>query len=257
VQKSFSDMLEQKVTERTFELQKMNVELESFAYVASHDLQEPLRKIQTYSDRILDKELMNLSEGGKEYFRRLQSAANRMQTLINDLLDYSRTNNTSVQPEQTNLDELLQDVLNEYKDVIAAKEAVIENKGLVTIPVIPYQFRQVMQNLIGNSLKFSRPGVPPVLKISSEIKSGKDLLPVLSPDQKYSHFTFSDNGIGFDPQYRKRIFEMFQRLNGRSEYEGTGIGLAIVNKIVENHKGIITADSEPGQGSVFQIYIPV
>lgn len=256
VQKSFSERLEQKVNERTLELKKMNVELESFAYIASHDLQEPLRKIQTYSDRILDKEHINLSDSGKEYFRRLQVAANRMQTLINDLLDYSRTNNTSVNPEITNLDEILADVLNEFKDVIVAKKAVIENGTLGTATVIPYQFRQVFQNLIGNSLKFSRSGVPPVIKISKEVRKGKDLLPSLIPEKTYMHIAFTDNGIGFDTQYRHRIFEMFQRLNGRSEYEGTGIGLAIVNKIVENHKGFVFADSELGKGATFDIYIP-
>lgn len=255
-QKSFSEKLEQNVNERTLELKKINVELESFAYIASHDLQEPLRKIQTYADRIIDKEENNLSDAGREYFRRLQSAASRMQTLINDLLDYSRTNKASARPEPTNLDNILAEVLNEFKDVINNNKAIIESSPLGIVPVIPYQFRQVLQNLIGNSLKFARPNVPPVIKISKRVCKREDLPSQLLPETKYVHLTFSDNGIGFDNQYRHRIFEMFQRLNGRSEYEGTGIGLAIVNKIVENHKGYISAGSEPDNGSVFDIYLP-
>lgn len=257
VQKSFSEKLEQKVNERTLELKKINVELESFAYIASHDLQEPLRKIQTYSDRIIDKEEANLSDAGKEYFRRLQSAAARMQSLINDLLDYSRTNNPSASPEPTSLDSILGEVINEFKDVISEKAAVIKSAPLGVLPVIPYQFRQVLQNLIGNSLKFARPELAPLITISKEIKKGGDLIPQLAPNSDYVHLTFADNGIGFDNQYRHRIFEMFQRLNGRSEYEGTGIGLAIVNKIVENHNGYISAESEPNKGSTFNIYLPV
>ncbi|MEJ7626807.1 MAG: ATP-binding protein [Ferruginibacter sp.] len=249
--------LEQKVAERTIELEKINKELQSFAYIASHDLQEPLRKIQTYSDRILDKENENLSETGKEYFRRLQSSANRMQVLIMDLLEYSRTNNVDLKIEHTDLNSLIAEVTNEIKEVINSKHAVIEADKLCEAFVIPYQFRQVMQNLISNSLKFSKEGVPPVIKIHSEVKYGKDIpCDQLSSSLEYCHLCFSDNGIGFEPQYRFRIFEMFQRLNGRSEYEGTGIGLAIVNKIIENHKGVILAKSELGKGATFDIYIP-
>ena len=255
--KTFSEQMEQKVAERTLELQKMNTELQNFAYVASHDLQEPLRKIQTYSDRLLDKESTNLSDSGKEYFRRMQSAAGRMQALINDLLDYSRTNNPDLKVEHTDLNELLNDVINELKDVILEKQAVIEANELCEANVIPFQFRQVIQNLISNSLKFSKPGTPPHINIHSEIKKGKDLKPEqLNPDAEYCHLSFADNGIGFDLQYKHRIFDMFQRLNGRSEYEGTGIGLAIVNKIIENHKGLITANSELGKGATFDMYIP-
>jgi light-regulated signal transduction histidine kinase (bacteriophytochrome) len=250
-------LLEEKVNTRTIELQKMNNELENFAYVASHDLQEPIRKIHTYSDRILIKENENLSDIGKEYFRRLQFAATRMQTLIKDLLDYSRTNNSDLKTQNTNLNDLLNEVVNEIKEVIKEKHAVIESGKLPELKVVPYQFRQIIQNLLSNSLKFSRPGVPPHIKIHSEILTGSDFKNEdLVPAKRYCHLCFTDNGIGFDPQYKHRIFDMFKRLNGRSEYEGTGIGLAIVNKIVENHKGVIKANSELGKGATFDIYIP-
>ncbi|MEO5984488.1 MAG: ATP-binding protein [Ferruginibacter sp.] len=250
-------LLEEKVHSRTIELQKMNNELENFAYVASHDLQEPLRKIHTYADRIRMKEIENLSDTGKEYFRRLQLASARMQTLISDLLDYSRTNNSDLKTQDTNLNDLLNEVVNEIKEVINEKHAVIETGKLHEVKVVPYQFRQIIQNLIGNSLKFSRPGVPPYIKIHSQILTGSEIKNEnLIPAKRYCHLCFSDNGIGFDPQYRVRIFDMFKRLNGRSEFEGTGIGLAIVNKIVENHKGLIKANGELGKGATFDIYIP-
>ncbi|MEO6584072.1 MAG: ATP-binding protein, partial [Ferruginibacter sp.] len=255
-QKSFSEKLEENVNERTLELKKVNVELENFAYVASHDLQEPLRKIQTYSARILDKEDTNLSDNGKEYFRRLQRSAKRMQNLINDLLEYSRTNNTASRFEKVDLNLLLKDVINDFKETILAQGALIENGGLCEAELIPYQFRQVLQNLVSNSLKFAKAGVTPQITLSSQIKMGSQLLPSLVRDEIYCHMKFVDNGIGFEPQYKDRIFEMFQRLNGRTEFEGTGIGLAIVNKIIENHKGLITATSELGEGATFDVYIP-
>lgn len=257
VQKSFSEKLEQKVTERTLELQKMNGELQNFAYVASHDLQEPMRKIQTYADRILQKDQPTLSDAGKEHFRRLQLSANRMQTLINDLLDYSRTNNSDFKIELIDLNILLEEVTSEIRDVISEKHAIIEINKLCLAHVIPFQFRQVVHNLLGNSLKFARHNIPPHIMVFSEFKLGKDTgLESLEEEIEYCHIRFSDNGIGFAPEYKTRIFEMFQRLNGRSEYEGTGIGLAIVNKIIENHKGVITANSELGKGATFDIYLP-
>jgi hypothetical protein len=254
---SFAEKMESKIAERTKELQKMNGELQSFAYVASHDLQEPLRKIQTFSDRIMEKDHENLSDAGKNYFQRLQSAASRMQQFINDLLNYSRTNNKDQSTELTDLHKLFKEVIHEMKDMVQEKQAVIDMDVHFYAKIIPYQFRQVVQNLIANSLKFSRPDVPPHITINVAIQLGKELgYEKLLPEQEYCHMRFTDNGIGFEEQYKFRIFEMFQRLNGRSEYAGSGIGLAIVSKIVENHKGFITARGEPGKGTQFDIYIP-
>ncbi|MEO6040225.1 MAG: PAS domain-containing protein, partial [Saprospiraceae bacterium] len=264
-QKLFASELERQVQERTGqleqknkELQQMNIELESIAYVSSHDLQEPLRKIQTFAARLLEKEQPNLSEVGKDYFRRMSDAANRMQTLIQDLLDYSRTNTAERVFKKTPLQDLVAEAKRDFREAIAEKHAVIEVGKMCAANIIPFQFRQLLHNLIGNALKFSIPGHPPCIKIDSEIVAGSQLaMASLSPDLSYCHLSISDNGIGFDPQYKDRIFEVFQRLHGKSEYKGTGIGLAIVKKIVENHNGVITATSELGHGATFDIYLPV
>ncbi|MEO8759723.1 MAG: PAS domain S-box protein, partial [Bacteroidia bacterium] len=239
------------------ELEKMNAELQSFAYVSSHDLQEPLRKIQTFATRILEKEHANLSDNGKNYFHRMQESANKMQTLIEDLLTYSRTNTTENIFKNTDLTELINEVKNDFKEVLAENHATIEIGEMCEAVIIPFQFRQIMQNLIGNSLKFAKPDVPPHIIIKSEIVKGADLNnESLSEEKNYCHISISDNGIGFDEQYKDRIFEVFQRLHGKAEYKGTGIGLAIVKKIIENHNGIITASGKLNEGATFDIYIP-
>ena len=241
-----------------------NKELESFSYVASHDLQEPLRKIQTFARIILEKENETLSENGKDYFHRMQKAAKRMQTLIDDLLAFSRLNTGKLKFDITDLNGIIEEVTGDFKDTIEGKIATIDSNQLGSANIIPFQFHQLMQNLIGNALKFSRPGIPPHIIIKSRISRGIILseenaaLPVdrLSPEKKYSHITVSDNGIGFEPKFKHRIFELFQRLHGKDEYVGTGIGLAIVKKIVENHDGFITACGELNKGATFDIYIP-
>jgi len=239
------------------ELEKMNAELQSFAYVSSHDLQEPLRKIQTFATLILEKEKQNLSDKGKDYFRRMQLAAKRMQLLIDDLLAYSRTSTVVGTFVKTNLNEIIAEVKSELKETLEEKHAIIESEGMCTIDIIPFQFRQLMLNLIGNSLKFSKHEIPPHIKLKCEIANGDQTkINSLSPEKMYCHVSVSDNGIGFDPKYADRIFEVFQRLHGKDQYEGTGIGLAIVKKIVENHNGIITATGEPDKGARFDIYFP-
>lgn len=264
-QKTFAEELERLVLERTreleennLELDKMNKELQSFAYISSHDLQEPLRKIQTFASRIIDKEHNNLSANGKELFKRMQNAAERMQTLIDDLLAYSRTNTSERKFEITNLNTIVEEVKDDLKEEILHKHATVEASNLCDVPIIPFQFRQLLQNLISNALKFSDPARLPLIKITDNIARGAKLPnPKLSPEVIYCHIRIADNGIGFEQHFSDRIFELFQRLHGRQDYAGTGIGLAIVKKIVENHHGLITATGELGQGATFDIYLPV
>lgn len=249
-----AEILEQK----NRELEKMNKELQSFAYISSHDLQEPLRKIQTFSDQIIERESENLSENGKDKFLRMRNAAKRMQTLINDLLAYSRTNTQEIKLTKTNLNDIIEDVKEDLKEELLQKNATVEIEKICEADIIPFQFHQLMFNLISNSLKFSRENVPPLITIKGEIAKGENLNnDKLKPEIKYCQITFTDNGIGFDQQYSNKIFEVFQRLHGKETYQGTGIGLAIVKKIMDNHNGIITAHSEPGKGATFEIYIPV
>jgi PAS domain S-box-containing protein len=242
--------------EQNRELEKMNAELQSFAYASSHDLQEPLRKIHVFATRILEKEHQNLSETGKDYFNRMQQSVNKMQMLIEDLLTYSRTNTTDQIFKNTDLGELITEVINEFK-ALEENKATIDIEETCDAVIIPFQFRQLLQNLVSNSLKFSKPGSPAHISIASKIIKGSESdLKTLLPGKMYCHVSVTDNGIGFDPKYKDRIFELFQRLHGKNEYPGTGIGLAIVKKIVDNHNGFITATSELGQGATFTIYIP-
>jgi two-component system CheB/CheR fusion protein len=244
--------------ERNKELAKINKELESFTYVSSHDLQEPLRKIQTFTSWIQEKEYAVLSDIGKDYFVRIQSAASRMQQLIKDLLAFSKINLDERKFEKTDLNIILQEVENELKETIAESHAIIETTELCEANIIPFQFRQLIHNLISNALKFSKPKTPVQITISSRNTIGsKENNINLVPGKEYCHITFMDNGIGFEPRFSEQIFEVFQRLHDQEDYSGTGIGLAIVKKIVENHNGVISATSELGKGAKFDIYIPV
>ncbi|PZX56674.1 PAS domain-containing protein [Algoriphagus chordae] len=263
-QKEFTNELERLVIERTNELAQnvkdlasMNKELQSFAYISSHDLQEPLRKIQTFSTLLLENEYDNLTDDGKEHFKRMQNAAKRMQALISDLLAYSRTSISDRKYEPTDLNKLIVEVKMDLKEELAHHQAILESEELCTLNIIPFQFRQLLQNLVSNSLKFSAKDREPHISISSEKAFGSELeLDRLSPNTKYCHLRISDNGIGFEEKYAERIFELFQRLHGREKFQGTGIGLAIVKKIVDNHNGYITAHGKPNEGATFDIYLP-
>jgi light-regulated signal transduction histidine kinase (bacteriophytochrome) len=243
---------------RAAELMIANKELESFNYISSHDLQEPLRQIQNFASRIITNEQENLSDKGKIYFEKMNNAANRMQTLIVDLLAYSRASSADGKFEITHLNSVIEDVKAEFKETIDEKHATIEVGEMGTANVIPFQFRQLMHNIIGNSLKFSNPEIPLYIKIAcSNILYNIENSAILTPEKEYTHISIADNGIGFEPQYKDRIFEVFQRLHDKQKITGTGIGLAIVKKIVENHHGIITARGELNKGATFDIYLPI
>jgi two-component system, sensor histidine kinase and response regulator len=251
------DEKSREIEKKNCELEKMNTELQSFVYVASHDLQEPLRKIHTYTDIILERERDLLSNLTKEYVTRIQTSVTRGQLLINDLLAYSKTNNADQILELTDLHEMVKSVEDDFNDLLEKKKAKIIVTHLPKVKVVPFQIRQVFHNLISNALKYSSRERPPEIHITSETLRGGDIKELdLPAQQTYCHIAITDNGIGFESQYKEKIFEMFQRLHGRSEYSGTGIGLALVKKILNNHKGAITASSIVDQGSTFNIYLP-
>ena len=249
---------------RATELMIANKELESFTYISSHDMQEPLRKIQTFTKLILDKEYDILSEKGKVYFQRIENSAQRMRQLITDLLDFSSVKTAERKFEKTDLRVIVQEVKNDFKEVLKEKEGSIEIGEMCPATVIPFQLRQLMQNLISNAIKFSDPGRPPHIVVQSELTQGSILKKNYSLGNKefslnkiYCHISVADNGIGFEEEYKERIFDLFQRLHGKADYPGTGIGLSIVKKIVENHSGFIIASSKPDQGACFDIFLPV
>ena len=237
------------------ELEQRNAELNSFSYVASHDLQEPLRKIQSFNSLILERESDCLTESAKDYFGRSMAAAGRMQELIKDLIDYSRVNAANWAFESIDLNRLLNEVKHDLNELITGKEAVIHTSTLPTTPVIEFMFRQLLQNLISNSLKYHRPGVSPVIRVNYQ-RIEPDYATPKSSDLMHQ-LSVSDNGIGFDPAYSQRIFQLFQRLHGRSQYTGTGIGLAICHRIMQNHNGTILAEAVPNQGATFTMRWPV
>ncbi len=242
---------------KSVELISLNKELHSFTYVASHDLQEPLRKIKLFAGRIVEAESDGLSETGKDYFARIQKSVSNMQQLIDDLLAFSRTSTADRLLVATNLQSLIDELKDELKESIEENNVTVEVSQMCSANIIAFQFRQLMQNLISNSIKFSKPGVAPHIFIESQLVNGKEInIDNIDPNKKYCHIAITDNGIGFEEAYSKRIFEVFQRLHGKEQYKGTGIGLAIVKKIVENHNGVITASSSLGNGACFNIYLP-
>ncbi len=248
----------QQMEEMTAELTLANKELVAFTYIASHDLQEPLRKIQTFVNLIIERESQGLTALGADYFRRIRTAASRMQQLIDDLLSYSRTNTTDHKFEQVNLNELIEEVKLEMCDLLEEKNALVEHHDFWMPNIVRFQFRQLIYNLFSNTLKFSKRGVSPLITICCETRPGAELKnEYLLPETMYNHICFTDNGIGFDLEFKDRIFEVFQQLHNRDEYSGTGIGLAIVKKIVDNHHGFVTAWGGLNEGAKFDLYIPV
>ncbi|SHM00291.1 His Kinase A (phospho-acceptor) domain-containing protein [Chitinophaga jiangningensis] len=256
------DNLEIKVKERTKALLDVNkaleisnAELQQYAYIASHDLQEPLRKIITFSKLVSDRYLGEQPEAGK-YIEKVILASERMRNLINDVLNFSRLSAVPVY-SKTNLQHIVRDTLSDLEIFIKEKDAVLEISHLPEIEVIPDQIRQLFQNLISNSLKFSKKEVTPVIRIWSEEVEAVSQQPGATEKVKYCRIYVADNGIGINESYRDKIFTMFQRLHSKSEYEGTGIGLAIVKKIIQKHNGHITVESTEGQGATFIMVLPL
>jgi PAS domain S-box-containing protein len=253
-EKKFSeDLLKQK----NEALERMNLELASFAYVASHDLQAPLRKIQTFAFQLESTEKKNFTERGLEFLTRIQANADRMQNLIQDLLTYAQMSAEERNIELVDLNVLLAIEKKDLEEIIAAKNACIESSGLPVLRGVRFQLHQLLANLLGNALKFSKPDTQPRIQVSATIVKGHEIKPIAGDSKKnYHHLVIADNGIGFDQEFNTKIFEIFQRLHTGAMYSGTGIGLAICKRIVENHGGMIAAQGEVNKGATFHIYIP-
>lgn len=262
----FGQELEKKVMERTFALHETNIELkhsnenlEQFAYLASHDLQEPLRKIRTFSTILQDRFGKDLPEGAKEFLAKINTSSERMSTLIQEVLNFSKVLHGEIIFEKTNLDDILSKVINDFDMLITEKKAVINREPLPVIDAVPIQINQLFSNLISNSLKFSKKEIAPVITITSKILSLEELakFPDINPKLSYCEICFKDNGIGFDPKFADQIFLVFHRLHRREQYSGTGIGLALCKKIVVNHHGEIFGVSKQNEGAQFQIILPL
>jgi light-regulated signal transduction histidine kinase (bacteriophytochrome) len=251
------DITDRKIAEerlKTYmdQLQKSNKDLEEFAFIASHDLQEPLRKIRTFGDLLTSKLGDSINETGKDYVERMQKASLRMQKLIESLLTYSRVSTKTTKFSLVNLNEAIKEATNNLEIRIKESGASVESGDLPTIEADISQMTQLFQNLIGNALKFSRDNIPPIIRIYAQSEEN----PVNSNFHTHRIYV-EDNGIGFEEKYLDRIFTPFQRIHGRGLYEGVGMGLAICNRIVRRHDGSITAKSEMGKGSTFIITLPM
>jgi light-regulated signal transduction histidine kinase (bacteriophytochrome) len=251
----FKDITERKqvqdsLARKAAELARSNSELEQFAFVASHDLQEPLRKIQAFGDRVKVKCEPIEAPDIRDYLDRMQSAASRMRTLINDLLAFSRVIRSSEPFVPVDLNVVTKEVLGDLEVRIEKSGAKVEMENLPTIDADPMQMRQLMLNLLSNALKFQPAGASPLIRITTTT-----LTPLSREPQ--CEIQVQDNGIGFDEKYMDKIFAVFQRLHGRTEYEGTGVGLAVCRRIVDRHHGTISARSQPGNGATFIVTLPL
>jgi PAS domain S-box-containing protein len=248
---------EQVLKKQTEKLAHSNMELREFTYIASHDLQEPLRKIIVFSDRLQEKFSHQLSEQGIDYLNRIHNATRRMSSLINSLLTYSRVTIKAQPFSIVNLNKITTDVLSNLEIRIEQSGGYVEIRELATIEAEPTQMHQLFQNLISNALKFHREGIAPEVKVYSRIIKENTSCLWTDVKKEYVEITFEDNGIGIDPKYHERIFGVFQRLHGKDKYEGTGIGLAICQKIVIRHNGRIKVESQVGSGTKFIVKLPV
>jgi signal transduction histidine kinase len=242
------------------ELKRTNSNLEQFTYAASHDLKEPIRKIRTFADRLKIGLGSCMNEKEQLWFSRLENATDRMKLLVDDLLTYSYVNLSPDATEVIDLNDKLRLVLGDLELLIEEKHAMITVGYLPKIRGFRRQIQQLFQNLIGNALKYSKPGVPPEIDISCRIIMGRDMELNLSAEElneEYYLIEVSDNGIGFEQKDAERMFNVFQRLHANTDYKGTGVGLSIARKVAENHKGFLIAKGEPGKGATFQIFLPV
>lgn len=247
--------LNKQLLENIHQLESINKELDRFAYMASHDLQEPLRKIRIFSERIVLKYSDGMDQEGKTYIYKMQTACERMQNLINDILAFSKLNVENEMLVRSDINLIIEEVLMDMEFEIQEKNALIEVEKIPKLNVHPRLIKPLFQNLISNSLKYCRKDISPVVKISARIDE-----PLKSPENrtgKFCRINVEDNGVGFEQEYAEQVFTMFKRLHKGSEYEGTGIGLAICKKIVEQHKGYINVKSAVNKGSTFIISLPV
>ncbi len=246
------------IEEKNLQLERSNAELASFSYIASHDLKEPLRKMQMFTNRILEQDYETLSDKSKEYFQRIINSSKRMDDLIIALLNYSRTNNAEVEFTHVDINIVIAEIKNNLHELLDENKVELEVEQMPVIYGVPHQITQLFSNIITNAVKYRSEKRQPRIKISYKEVSQEGLLKSdIMGVEKYCKIIIEDNGIGFEQEYAEKIFELFQRLHNKDEYEGTGIGLSICKKIVQNHGGMITAAGNPDQGSTFIVYFPV
>ncbi len=244
--------------DRNKQLEQNNQELSAFNYIASHDLQEPLRKIQTFISRIQDSETDSVTKNGKIYLEKIETSATRMRSLIDDLLQFSKMNRTEKIREKIDLNQILEVTKQDLMPLFEEKNVTLLSNHLPQILGIEFQIKQLFFNLITNAIKYKKPNIDPIIKIDCNIifaETEQKLNQSIS--EKFHKITFSDNGMGFEASYNDKIFILFNRLHGKTDYPGTGIGLAICKKVVENHNGYIFASGKPNVGAVFEIYFPI